>query len=158
MNTLFTKFGAALLPALGILLGALQLAVRDNVIDETEGGQLLALVAGLVVTYLVPLVQKGPAGLLKTGAAILAAVATLIIPLFTGGATWESIIVFALAVVNAVLTEIGVQARKDVPLEAVLEGDVATITAVGWPGTGTFYTEAGEPTDEIAEVVKRGDI
>lgn len=133
MNTLIQKYGAALLPAAITLFGALQVVLQDDVIDEVEGGQLIALVATLVVTYLVPLTNTSWAGVLKTGAAILGAVATLIIPLFNGGADWNSIIVVALAVLNALATEIGVQARVTSPAEAqaeVVELDAAQLRTI----------------------------
>lgn len=113
VSSLFGKYAAALLPAAVILLGALQTAIADGTVSDTEGGQLIALVAGVVFTFIVPLVKGSRwAGMLKTGAAVLAAVATLIIPLFTG-ITPTSLIVFAIAVLNAIATQIGVDMRKD---------------------------------------------
>lgn len=105
------KYAAALLPAGVILFGAVQTAIADGRVTNEEGGQLIALVAGLVVTYLVPLVGGRWAGLLKTGSAILAAVATLIIPLIAGF-SWTSLLIVAIAVLNALATEIGVNVRK----------------------------------------------
>lgn len=113
-GTLFAKYAAALLPAAGILLGVLQVILADNLVDEGEGGQLIALVAGLVLTFGLPLLKSWRwAGALKTGAAVLAAVATLIVPLFTGLSLSE-LLVFLLAVVNAIAVQIGVDMRKDV--------------------------------------------
>lgn len=108
------KYAAAILPALIILLGALQTALADNVIDQVEAGQLIALVAGVVTTYFVPLSSGRWAGALKTGAAVLAAIATLIVPLIVGF-SWQSLIVVALAVLQALATEIGVHVRTDEP-------------------------------------------
>ncbi|MFF8187746.1 hypothetical protein ACF044_10860 [Microbacterium sp. NPDC016588] len=102
---------AALLPGIIILFGGLQTALADERIDAVEGGQLLALTAGVLLTYVVPLVQGRWAGLLKTGSAILAAVATLIIPLLLGF-TWQALVIFALAALSALATEIGVQVRN----------------------------------------------
>lgn len=107
------KYAAAILPALIILLGALQTALADNVIDQLEAGQLLALVAGVITTYFVPLLEGRWAGGLKTGAAVLAAVATLILPLVFGF-TWQALVIVALAALNAIATEIGVQSRVEV--------------------------------------------
>jgi len=107
------KYAAALLPALVILLGALQLAIADGLIDETEGGQLIALVAGLVLTYVLPIVENARwKGALKTGAAIAAAAAALVIPLITGF-TLEGLLIFAIAVISALATDIGVELRTD---------------------------------------------
>lgn len=106
------KYAAAILPALIILFGAVQVAIADGTVNETEGGQLLALIAGLVITFWVPLTKGRWAGALKTGAAILAAVATLIIPLVSGF-SWTALLVFGIAALQALATEIGVQVRRD---------------------------------------------
>lgn len=105
------KYLAALLPGIIILFGGLQTALADERIDATEGGQLLALTAGVLLTYVVPIVDGKWAGLFKTGSAILAAVATLIIPLILGF-SWQSLVIFALAALSALATEIGVQVRE----------------------------------------------
>jgi len=110
---MFRKYAAAILPALIILLGALQTALADNIIDQVEAGQLLALVAGVITTYFVPLVDGRWSGLLKTGAAVLAAIATMILPLIFGF-TWQALVIVALAALNAIATEIGVQSRVEV--------------------------------------------
>lgn len=106
-------YAAAVLPAIIILLGALQVALADGVIDVTEGGQLIALVAGVGGTYLVRIIDGPWQGAFKTGFAILAAVATLIIPLVIGF-TWQALVIVALAALQALATEIGVQVRLDV--------------------------------------------
>lgn len=112
----FRQYAAALLPAAVALLAALQTALADGLVDQTEAGQLIALFAGVGITYFVPL-AKGPwAGALKTGFAALAAIATLIIPLLVGF-TWQSLVIFALAILQAIATEIGVHARTDVARE-----------------------------------------
>lgn len=111
--SLFRKYAAALLPAIIVLLGALQTALADSRIDETEGGQLLVLVAGVGVTYFVPIVHGWWAGALKTGFAVLAAIATLIIPFITGF-SWQALVIIALAALQAIATEIGVNARTEI--------------------------------------------
>lgn len=111
--SLFRKYAAALLPAIIVLLGALQTGLADGRIDETEGGQLLALVAGVGVTYCVPIVHGWWAGALKTGFAVLAAIATLIIPFITGF-SWQALVIIALAALQAIATEIGVNARTEI--------------------------------------------
>lgn len=104
-------FAAALLPAAFLILGAVQVAIADNRIDEVEGGQLIALAAGPVFQYFLPLLPGKWAGGLKTGFAVLAAIATLIIPLVIGF-TWQALVLVGLAAVQALATEIGVQLRK----------------------------------------------
>jgi len=108
----FKKYAAALLPAAVILFGAVQTVIADDVVSETEGGQLIALIAGLVATYFVPLVSGVWAGALKTGAALLAAVATLVIPLVTGF-SWTELLIVGIAALNVLAVEIGVDIRKD---------------------------------------------
>lgn len=104
------KYLAALLPGIIILVGGLQTALADDRIDATEGGQLIALTAGVIITFVVPIVDGRWAGLLKTGSAMVAAVATLIIPLLLGF-SWQALVIVALAALSALATEIGVQVR-----------------------------------------------
>jgi predicted outer membrane lipoprotein len=114
-GTLFAKYAATLLPALGILFGVLNIILADELIDDTEKGQLIAVVAGLVLTYLLPLLKTWRwAAALKVGASVVAAVATLIIPTFTGGFNANTLLIFGVAVLNALATELGVDMRKDV--------------------------------------------
>lgn len=122
------KYLAALLPGIIILFGGLQTALADERIDATEGGQLLALTAGVLLTYVVPIVGGKWAGLLKTGSAILAAVATLIIPLVLGF-SWQSLVIFALAALSALATEIGVQVRESKPAQAPVSTFVQNVIA-----------------------------
>lgn len=61
------KYLAALLPGIIILFGGLQTALADERIDSVEGSQLLALTAGILVTFVVPIVDGRWAGLFKTG-------------------------------------------------------------------------------------------
>lgn len=119
------KFAAAIIPAAVTLLGALQVAIADGAVDQTEAGQLIALVAGVAVTYFVPLLSGAWAGGLKVGASLLAAVATLIVPLFTGFTT-EALVVFVLALLNALGTELGVAARVAVPAKERATGTAQT--------------------------------
>jgi hypothetical protein len=127
------KFLAALLPGIIILFGGLQTALADERIDSTEGSQMLALTAGIIVTFVVPVVDGRWRGLFKTGAAIFAAVATLIIPLLLGF-TWQSLVIFALAALSALATEIGVQVRE-APIDAgeAGPGTVVNITTLEDP-------------------------
>lgn len=113
-GTLFAKYAATLLPALGILFGVLQIILADDLIDDTEKGQLIAVVAGLIITYLVPLLKWWVwSGALKVGASVIAAVATLIVPTFTGGFNANTWLIFGIALLNALATELGVDMRKD---------------------------------------------
>lgn len=134
------KYLAALLPGFIILFGGLQTALADDRIDAVEGGQLIALTAGVLITFVVPIVDGRWAGLLKTGAAMVAAVATLIIPLFLGF-SWQALVIVALAALSALATEIGVQVREKAPSAA-----------------GTFVQNVFPPGDTaaaVAEAAKR---
>ena len=130
------KYLAALLPGIIILFGGLQTALADERIDATEGSQLLALTAGVLLTYVVPVVDTRWRGMFKTGSAIFAAVATLIIPLLLGF-TWQSLVIFALAALSALATEIGVRVRTD-------EAERAPT-----PAATNYYTGPADPTSLI---------
>lgn len=107
---MFKKYAAAILPALIVLLGALQTSLADGTVTESEAGQLIVLVGGTIAVYFVPLSEGAWRGALKTGAAVVTAVGSLIIPLLVGF-TWESAVIFALAALSAIATEMGVGFR-----------------------------------------------
>jgi hypothetical protein len=123
-------YAAAILPAIIILLGALQTALADGVVDVTEGGQLIAVTAGVIGTFFVKIVEGPWEGVLKTGSAILAAVATLIIPLVLGF-SWQSLVIVALAALQVLATEIGVEWRVKPVLDAgTAGGEPSRITSL----------------------------
>lgn len=122
------KYLAALLPGFIILFGGLQTALADDRIDAVEGGQMIALTAGVLITFVVPIVDGRWAGLLKTGAAMVAAVATLIIPLILGF-SWQALVIVALAALSALATEIGVQVRRDVNVPEAIANDSTVAVA-----------------------------
>jgi hypothetical protein len=129
------KYGAALVSILLAGLVFLKTAFADD-LDYAEVAQLVAIVAGAVVIYFLPLV-KGPwAGALKTIAAILMAAATAVGPLLLQGTiTFEQWTIVAIAVLNALGVEIGSQARKSVLIDAgtVTPGTAAVITSIPDP-------------------------
>lgn len=105
------KYGAALISIALVAFGFLKSAFRDD-LDAAEVWQLVALVAGAVLTFLVPLVGGRWAGLLKTGAAAVAAAATAIVPFaLQGYLTPEQWTIVILAVLTVLGVEVGVQAR-----------------------------------------------
>lgn len=75
--------------------------------------QFIALLAGAVVTYLVPLAPKGWQGIYKTLTMTVAAIATAIIPVWQNDWNAASIFVLATAVITSIGTELGVQFRID---------------------------------------------
>lgn len=106
------KYGAALISIALVAFAFLKTALADT-LDAAEVAQLVALVAGAVLVYLVPLVPIAWSGALKTGAAVLAAAATAVVPfILQGTITPEQWTIVALAVLNALGVEVGVQARK----------------------------------------------
>lgn len=117
---LFKKYATALLSLFVIVVGALQAAMLDNVFAPDEGGQLLALTAFGVVTFIVPLTAGLWAGVLKTGASVVGAVATLVVPLIlnSGELSAQNWIIIVAAIINALATELGVQIRKDPLIDA----------------------------------------
>ncbi len=106
------KYLAAIVPILIAAAVFLQSAFKDNILDPAEVWQLVALVAGAIATFLVPLLPGKWAGGLKTGTALLAALATALVPFaLQGTITPEQWMVVVLAVLNALGVEVGVQAR-----------------------------------------------
>ena len=125
------KYGAALVSIALAAVVFLQSAFADD-LDAAEVAQLVAIVAGAVITFLVPLLSGPWAGGLKTGAAIAAAAAAAIAPfLLTGTITPEQWMVVALAVLNALGVEVGVQARKSmIDAGTIVDGVTPVITTL----------------------------
>ncbi len=113
------KYAAALLSIAIVILTAFVAIPSGERTPETLW-QLALLAIGAIVTYWVPLVDARWAGILKTGAAICAAVIGALIPLLgTGTLSSTQIVVLVLAGLNALAVEVGVGMRKsDVRLAA----------------------------------------
>lgn len=106
------KYGAALISIALVAFAFLQTAFGDEKLDPAETWQLVALVAGAVATFFLPLVPAKWSGALKTGAAALAALATAVVPFaLQGGLTMQQLVIVGLAVLNTLGVELGVQAR-----------------------------------------------
>ena len=124
-----SKFASALLSVTIILITALA-AVEEYTVDAIA--QIVILLAGAIVTYIVPLVEGKWAGRLKTGAAIVAAVAAALAPLLISGAyTPQAIFVVILAGLNALAVEVGVGIRQD--------ADAIRAATVGGAGVATNF-------------------
>jgi len=120
MQSLLAKFAPALLPMAVLLLGGLQNAYADNTVTDTEMWQLIALGAGALVTFIVPLLQGPWAAGLKTGANVLAAVAALIIPMLPQFEWSTSAVLFVVVgAIQALSAEIGVGVRLDQAKEVI---------------------------------------
>ncbi|AVR56903.1 membrane protein [Microbacterium phage Triscuit] len=107
------KYLVALLQVLLLFVAALQAALTDGQFTLTEGWQLAGLFVGAVVTYYMKVLDAGWAAALKVGGAVLGAFIAAVIPFLTGGWTPESIAIVALAVINALATQFGVDMRVD---------------------------------------------
>ena len=105
------KYSAALISIALVAFAFLKTALAND-IDAAEVAQLVALVAGAIITYLVPLVSGPWAGVLKTGFAAVAAAATAIGPfVLQGYISAEQWTVVILAVLNVLGVQVGVAAR-----------------------------------------------
>ncbi|GAA3729982.1 hypothetical protein GCM10022239_03250 [Leifsonia bigeumensis] len=110
---ILNKYLAALLSIAIVLITAF-VAIPDDQRTPATLWQLGILAAGAIATYLVPIVDGRWAGLLKTGAAIVAAVIGALIPLLgSGHLTVTQILVLILAGLNVLAVEVGVNVRKD---------------------------------------------
>lgn len=107
------KYLVALLQVLLLFVAALQAALTDGQLTITEGWQLAGLFVGAVVTYYAKILETGWAGALKVSGAILGAFIAAVIPFLTTGWTAESVAIVALAVINALATQFGVDMRID---------------------------------------------
>lgn len=108
------KYFAALLSITIVVLTAL-LAIPSGQINGPAIVQLVAVGIAAIVTYLSPLVNIKWKGILKTGAAMIAAVISVLYPLLIthGAVTPIEIAMMVLAALNALGVEVGVQIRTD---------------------------------------------
>ena len=107
------KYAAALLSIAIVILTAF-VALPAEQVTPAAIVQLALLGIGAIVTYLVPLATGRWTGILKTGAAIVAAILTAVLPfVLTGHITSTQIVIVVLAALNALAVEVGVQLRKD---------------------------------------------
>lgn len=136
IQSLVAKYAPALLPMAIALVGGLQVAMADNDFTAQEVWQFVALAAGAIVTWAVPLLDARWAGALKVAANVLAAVAVLLADMLTNGSiTWNAttIIFVSMAALQALSAEIGVGIRLDAVkpvLDAREAGVVPVITTV----------------------------
>jgi hypothetical protein len=120
MQSLLAKFAPALMPMAVLILGGFQAAFADDELTSTEMWQLVALSAGAVVTFIVPLLNGAWAGALKTGANVLAAVAALVIPMLPQFEWSTSAVLFiVVGAIQALSAEIGVGVRLDQAKEVI---------------------------------------
>jgi len=109
MSNPLAKYAPALLSLALVVIGYLANAADLN---QTTILQLVIVGVGAVGTYFVPLVPGAWAGALKTGVAVVIAVASGLTPLLTGHSyTVQSISLVILAGLTALATEVGVGVR-----------------------------------------------
>lgn len=108
------KYFAALLSIAIVVLSAL-LAIPSGRIDAGAAVQLVSVGVAAIVTYLTPLVNISWKGILKTGAAVIAAIISILYPIayMHGIPTGTQIALMVLAALNALGVEMGVQIRTD---------------------------------------------
>lgn len=123
------KYGVAIVSILLVATQFVKGAIGDG-FDAAESWQLVALVAGAVVTFIVPLAKGKWTGLWKTGATLLGALAAAVVPFaLSGGITPEQVTTVVLAVLTALGVEVGVEARKSGLIDA-RGGDPAAVPVV----------------------------
>jgi len=107
------KYLAALLH-ISIVLVTSVTAAFDQPFTLTSVIQIATLVAGSIVTYLVPLLGSGWQSAIKTGVGLLTAAVAALTPLLVNGSiTPQNIFVVIGAVLAALGTELGVNVRVD---------------------------------------------
>lgn len=135
LTSVQTKYATALLSFLTVLSTPIS-AFMSGPFSWVAFWQFVSLVVGAVVAYLVPLADAAWQGWLKTGFAILGAVATAIIPLVTQHWSTASVVIVVMAVVNALVTELGVQIRTDTQLKATAAVQAAANVVTVAPSSG----------------------
>ena len=109
------QWQAAILGAIVTLVFAVQTAMTGG-FSQVEAWNFLALAAGVVVTYIAPILASKWASFLKIGGAVLAAVAIAIVAVVdtaNGGAGWnaETTVGVVFAGLNALAAAVGVGQR-----------------------------------------------
>lgn len=118
---ILNKYLVALLQVLLLFVAALQAALTDGLITPTEYWQLAGLFVGAIVTYYARILDSGWAAGLKVAGAVLGALIAAVIPFLTTGWSPEAIAIIALAVINALATQFGVDMRVDSSKEIILD-------------------------------------
>lgn len=131
--SLLAKFAPALLPLAVALFGPLQLFLADNVFTSEEIWTFVGLASAALLTWVLPLVKTGWAGIFKVGINLLGALSALVIPLLGGewtAAVWIGVII---GLIQALAAQIGVDIRLDAQKEVIdsrSNPDVPTITSL----------------------------
>jgi len=152
------RYAAAFLPLAVLVLGVLDAAQRagGSLFGWQTIIQLVILLATTGASFWLPLVPGRWAGALKTGAAIVGAVASALVATIPDGGqfTTATLILFLTAAVKAVATEIGVQIRTDTAKTAhaaITFGTNNVTPAVGTAEAEQSGTIPDEPRHLAAE-------
>lgn len=150
------KYFAALVSVVIVVLTAF-LAIPTGQINGAAIVQLVSIGVAAIVTYYVPLVNIKWRGILKTGAAIIAAMVSIAYPIYVAHGVPNStqIAMMVLAGLNALGVELGVAIRVDAaavtPAVAANTAAVADLTgAVKQIGAATLATQPTTVTPAAA--------
>jgi hypothetical protein len=112
MNTIFSKYAAALLPFFVLVIGASQTVLHAGFNLQVDI-PFAVVTLGAVLSFLVPLVNKAWQGGLKTGIAIATTLLSALLPFVLPGTVHlsASLPIVIVAVLNALATELGVYIR-----------------------------------------------
>lgn len=112
MNTVFKHYAAALLPFFILVIGASQTVLHAGFNLQVDI-PFAVLVLGAIITFIVQLLPSGWQGALKTGVAIVTTILSALLPFVLPGTVHlsQSVPVVAIAILNAIATEFGVQIR-----------------------------------------------
>lgn len=146
LNTVGTKYATALLSFITVLATPLT-AMLAAPVTTIAIWQFVAVAAGAVGAFIVPLAPTTWQGFFKTGVAILGAVAAAVIPIVAQEWTAQSTLIVVMAVVNILATELGVVIRTDTkvaPQNAAGVFDVSSMIPSGVSANYIGRHEAGE--------------
>lgn len=124
MNTVIQKYGVGIFSFVIAVLTAVQLMSSYTLVDIL---QLAVIIVTAVTSFLLPLLDAGWRGALKTGFDVLGVALLLVIPYaLTGHITGAQIVLVAVGVIKALATELGVYIRVDpsIPTPVVVTGAV----------------------------------
>lgn len=116
MNANFSRYASAVLPLAVLILGIFDAAQRSgtSLLGWQTILQLIILLATTGASFWLPLISGPWAGALKTGAAIVGAIASALIATIPDGHfTTATLILFLTAAVKAVAVQLGVSIRTD---------------------------------------------
>jgi hypothetical protein len=127
---ILSKYAVAAIQVVTVIVTSMVASLADNTLTTAEVWQIAVIGIGAIGSVVVPLLEKGPAGLLKFALAVAGAIAAAIVPVVdtaNGGAGWtaSAFLIVLLAGLNAALTALGVSVRMDAVKEALASPDIS---------------------------------